>query len=141
MTLQRVRRILEPVLQILNSTVLDRLRLALHTKRSELIHSLHPEEIAAERCPDSIDDVVSAGARDLAVDRINRNAHLSSQIAHALRRFDAGGYGQCLECDGPISVERLSAIPWAALCLSCQQTEDQQREPGAKRPERWTDAA
>jgi DnaK suppressor protein len=130
------------MLQTLNPMVVERLRMALHAKRSELIDSpLHPEEIAAERFADSIDDVVSANARDLAVDRINRNAQLLSQIAQALRRIEAGDYGRCLECDDPIPIGRLSALPWVALCLSCQQAEERLHGSGAYRPERWTDAA
>ncbi|MBJ7595137.1 MAG: TraR/DksA C4-type zinc finger protein [Candidatus Dormibacteraeota bacterium] len=41
------------------------------------------------------------------------------EIDQALARLDAGAYGLCEVCGGPIPGERLRAIPWAALCVPC----------------------
>jgi RNA polymerase-binding protein DksA len=40
-------------------------------------------------------------------------------IEEALERIEEGTYGQCVSCDGKISVERLKAIPYARLCIEC----------------------
>ena len=37
----------------------------------------------------------------------------------ALVKLDDGTYGLCESCEEEISPERLEAIPWAAVCLSC----------------------
>jgi len=37
----------------------------------------------------------------------------------ALRRFDAGTYGVCERCAGPIPAERLAARPAARTCVGC----------------------
>lgn len=38
----------------------------------------------------------------------------------ALVRIDAGNYGFCTECNNMIDTERLSILPMATLCLSCE---------------------
>lgn len=45
------------------------------------------------------------------------------QIDRALDRIDNGAYGQCEgeECGREIGVERLKALPFAALCIDCQR--------------------
>ena len=43
-----------------------------------------------------------------------------SDIDAALARLDAGTYGRCLDCGGPIGRARLEAIPDAARCVVCQ---------------------
>lgn len=42
-------------------------------------------------------------------------------IEGALGRMDAGRYGDCERCGKEITAARLSVIPAAALCMSCQR--------------------
>lgn len=103
----------------------ERARQELLRKKADLIgRRTSAGELALEHFPDAMDQVVSAVQRDVAVDLVNRNALLISQIDRALRRLAAGEYGLCTECDEPIAAKRLRAIPWAALCLSCQEKAD-----------------
>ncbi len=37
-------------------------------------------------------------------------------------------YGRCIECGDAIAFERLDIIPWAQLCLDCQQHEESRTE-------------
>lgn len=46
---------------------------------------------------------------------------LLGQVNDALARFDRGTYGLCEDCGGPIDFARLKALPYAALCIQCQQ--------------------
>lgn len=99
----------------------------LEAKARELRSSCRrTEEIAIERAPDSMDDIVLANERELAVDAINRDALVLQQVSDALRRIRAGTYGVCRECEQPIASKRLAAVPWAALCLTCQEAADQE---------------
>lgn len=41
------------------------------------------------------------------------------QIEKALGRLDAGVYGICEQCGQPIEAERLDAVPYTALCITC----------------------
>lgn len=107
---------------------IERFRRELEAKRRDLAGRRDAESIAIERTPDSMDELVLANERDLTVERLNRETFLLRQVADALDRIAAGEYGTCLECEEPISAKRLAALPWAALCLSCQEAAD--REPG-----------
>lgn len=42
------------------------------------------------------------------------------QIEEALQRIQHGGYGACAECDKPIPLARLEALPYATMCIRCQ---------------------
>jgi DnaK suppressor protein len=57
-------------------------------------------------------------ARDLAV-QVTTEQTLKL-VDDALARFDNGTYGLCLDCGQEIDAARLEAIPYAALCMSCQ---------------------
>lgn len=73
----------------------------------------------------SVGDVVDA-ALDSAQDEINSQlAEVESRelanIEKALRRMRDGSYGQCEECDKPIPMTRLNALPYATYCIECQR--------------------
>ncbi|MDX6474717.1 MAG: hypothetical protein QOH95_228 [Gaiellaceae bacterium] len=44
-----------------------------------------------------------------------------AEIDAALQRIEDGSYGTCEVCGKPIGAERLSAIPWARLCIDDQR--------------------
>ena len=46
------------------------------------------------------------------------------EIDLALARIDDGTYGQCARCGQQIPAERLDAVPYATLCVSCKQLEE-----------------
>lgn len=98
----------------------------LHAQRRELAaRSRGAEALVIEQAPDSMDQLVFASERELAVDSLNRHAMAYHQINRALKRIEAGEFGVCLHCGQAISAKRLTALPWAALCIGCQQAEDQ----------------
>jgi len=46
------------------------------------------------------------------------------QIDDVLSRIERNEYGICTECENEIGAARLEAIPWARLCLQCQEQAD-----------------
>jgi RNA polymerase-binding transcription factor len=46
------------------------------------------------------------------------------QIDTALARLHAGRYGFCSSCSDPIPVARLRALPFATLCVPCQERDE-----------------
>lgn len=57
------------------------------------------------------------------------------EIDDSLRRLykEPEDFGRCERCQGEISMERLELVPWARLCISCQQ----EVESGAGEPAAW----
>ena len=51
---------------------------------------------------------------------------LVRDIDHALQKIDDGTYGTCERCGREIPAERLEAVPYATLCLSCKQLEERE---------------
>ena len=55
---------------------------------------------------------------------LNRNTidmKLLREVSGALHRIETGQFGECLECEEPISDKRLDAVPWARYCVICQE--------------------
>ncbi len=50
---------------------------------------------------------------------------LLQKVNEALERIDNGTYGICEMCGLPIPEERLEALPYANLCITCKQKEEQ----------------
>jgi DnaK suppressor protein len=98
-------------------------RRMLEAKKGELLSGRYKAGgITVERVPDSMEELTLEMERSMAVDTLNRKAALLGQVNDALERIAAGSYGVCLACENSISAKRLAALPWAALCLECQQT-------------------
>lgn len=51
-------------------------------------------------------------------------------VEHALARLEAGGYGQCERCGKAIPIERLEALPYATLCVTCQTEVEREQVSG-----------
>jgi len=58
-------------------------------------------------------------AKDLALRQ--NSEKLLVQVKEALARFERGTYGICQQCRQDIDPARLEALPYANLCLRCQQ--------------------
>jgi RNA polymerase-binding transcription factor DksA len=46
------------------------------------------------------------------------------QVEGALKRIEAGTYGQCERCGGKIEPARLEALPHAPTCIACRRREE-----------------
>jgi DnaK suppressor protein len=79
------------------------------------------EQLQIETFADALDQITSAADRDFAVIRLDQRAKLARELRTALHKIDEGTYGVCEECEEPIAPRRLDAVPFAKLCVSCQQ--------------------
>ncbi len=102
---------------------LSRFKPILEKMREDLIASLKKldESYENELTPEEVE--LSDHMRELK--RINRERSLIedtlSKVEEALKRFDEGTYGKCIDCGGDISIERLEAVPYAQRCLECKK--------------------
>jgi DnaK suppressor protein len=50
-----------------------------------------------------------------------------AEVLAALARLEAGSYGRCMDCGGPVPEPRLEARPATARCVPCQARRDRRR--------------
>jgi DnaK suppressor protein len=85
------------------------------------------DDIAIEPSPDPVDEVQRASERALAISNVDRDAKQLRSARAALRRIREGTYGLCEQCEEAIHPKRLAALPWALLCIQCQEEADTRR--------------
>lgn len=79
-------------------------------------YTLHMADIAT----DSYDREFSLGLASNAQD-------ILYQIDEALKRVKEKRFGSCLLCEKPIPKKRLTALPYAGMCVPCQSKEETKR--------------
>jgi DnaK suppressor protein len=104
-------------------------------------HRLHEEERRTRRQVESLrrsfDDIVAASEQVATDDEHDPEGHTIAwerqqvaalleaaevrlaELADASARLDAGDYGRCSRCGGPIAEPRLEAIPTTTTCVGC----------------------
>ena len=71
----------------------------------------------ADQASDSYD-------KDLANSLSETERARLSAVEKALKRVEEGTYGLCEDCAKPIPLPRLKVLPFAKLCVNCQQSEE-----------------
>ncbi len=81
--------------------------------------------------PDPTDRATLETDRNFTLRIRDRERKLIAKIREALERIDAGTYGVCELCGGPISEKRLMARPVTTMCIACKsRMEDQEKIRG-----------
>ena len=99
-------------------------RKTLKAKQAELAKTRGLESIAIERSADVLEEADYKTARELAIAGLNRESSVRRSVESALIRLQDGSFGICLHCGDEISKRRLAAVPWAPLCIACQEAAD-----------------
>ena len=111
---------------------LNQFRTILTAKQTELRRSTGRRDgIAIERTADALDETQFAAARELTGRSLELQSKLLRNVRSALGRIEEGTYGTCLECEEEISLKRLQAMPWATLCIACQEGADRGSHQGS----------
>ena len=78
-------------------------------------------EASAERSPDptSADGGSMAFELEKELTLDENTKHLLNQIDHALVLIKKKKYGICEQCQGPIPIARLEALPYSSNCKDC----------------------
>ncbi|MDD5610039.1 MAG: TraR/DksA C4-type zinc finger protein [Candidatus Omnitrophica bacterium] len=106
-------------------------------KKSELIEQInHISEDTLKKSPKEASGDISSYTyhmADVATDTYDREFSMSLasndraifyEIEDALKKIEDGTYGICEECKDFIAKVRLRAIPYARLCLKCQEKKE-----------------
>jgi DnaK suppressor protein len=93
---------------------------------------LAEEEITLENTEDEGDLATISHNKELLYNLHESDFQRLKSIQEALKRMDRGEYGECLRCGEDINETRLMAVPWATLCIQCQ--EEAEKEGATSRP-------
>ena len=63
--------------------------------------------------------------RELSMNIASSEQEILYEIDDALKRLDDGSFGVCQQCNQPITMSRLKAVPYASLCINCQRSKEQ----------------
>ena len=114
---------------------LARLRKALTEEYDNLVRSLNrsrqaEEEILLEKTEDEGDLALISHNKELLYNLAETDFRRLKAIEDALHRMDREEYGECAGCGDDINEKRLLAVPWATMCIGCQ--EEAERENSAE---------
>lgn len=100
-------------------------------KQSELIDIVqrtenYGREVDAEgEAMDIADKASSSYTKEFMFSKSNSDRQLLQRVAEALERIESRSYGECANCSSQVERKRLAAVPWAHLCIKCQELEEQ----------------
>lgn len=115
----------------LSQKQLDKFKSLLSEKRRRLLEQAHETLenemiLSADDRFDEVDQASSEYMQAFSFRLRGRERHLLNKIEHALRKIDEGNYGECEECEEPISTKRLEARPEAPLCIQCKEAQEKE---------------
>jgi DnaK suppressor protein len=89
------------------------------------------EEIRIEKTEDEGDLAAISHDRDVLSSLHEGKFARLQLIQKAIETIDHGQYGVCVVCEGTINEKRLDAVPWAAMCIECQEKTEVERQSSA----------
>lgn len=101
--------------------------------RQDMVQSGGTESFnqVAGEAPDAGDRSVADLTSDLEAADIERHGGAIQDVAAARMRIADGSYGECVDCGGEISFERLKVNPTALRCIRCQEVYEKTHGAGA----------
>ena len=121
----------------LNKAQIKQFRQLLLTERAKLVSEIRSIAQDASKSPREASGDLSAYTlhmadmaadtyeRELSMNIVSSEQELLYQIDDALKRLDDGTYGVCTQCNKPITMSRLKAVPYASMCVACQRAKEQ----------------
>ena len=79
------------------------------------------EEIQLENTEDEGDLATFSHNKELLYNLHESDFARLRFIGEVIKALDRGQYGECVRCGNGINEKRLLAVPWAALCIQCQE--------------------
>jgi RNA polymerase-binding protein DksA len=106
---------------------LEKLEQKLKEQRAVLLSRLQVKgdsDLADTANPDRADLAQDYFSQDRQTALYDRMEGTLEQIEGALERIEMGVYGKCERCGKDISSARLEALPYAELCIECQEEQE-----------------
>ena len=109
---------------------LKKFKQGLLEKKAELIDIVHKTEDygretnSPDEAMDIADKASSSYTKEFMFSKSNSDRRFIQMVSEALERIEDRTYGECLECGEQVERKRLDAVPWARLCLKCQEVQE-----------------
>jgi DnaK suppressor protein len=115
----------------MNKTQLNKFKKLLLAKRDAIIRKAQQTlsedmTLDANELPDEMDLASTEYLQSFTFRLRGREKSFLGKIQKALAKIEDGSFGNCENCDSPISLKRLEARPETTLCIKCK--EEQERE-------------
>jgi len=81
-------------------------------------------EADGEATQDIADKAANSYTKEFLFSLSNSERELLQQVDEALVRIAERRFGVCASCDDAMNMKRLEAVPWARLCISCQEKQE-----------------
>ena len=81
-------------------------------------------EADGEATQDIADKAANSYTKEFLFSLSNSERDMLQMVDDALFRIDDRRFGVCAACEEEMNLKRLEAVPWARLCLSCQQKQE-----------------
>ena len=81
-------------------------------------------EADGEATQDVADKAANSYTKEFLFSLSNSEREMLQQVDDALVRIADRRYGICAACEDTMNLKRLEAVPWARLCISCQQKQE-----------------
>ena len=81
-------------------------------------------EADGEPSQDIADKAANSYTKEFLFSLSNSERRLLQQVDDALARIADRRYGVCASCEDSMNLKRLQAVPWATLCISCQEKQE-----------------
>ncbi len=81
-------------------------------------------EADGEATQDVADKAANSYTKEFLFSLSSTERDLLQMVDQALLRIDERRFGVCTACEEEMNLKRLEAVPWAKLCLSCQQKQE-----------------
>ena len=101
----------------------------LQQKKQEILETFtknknYGMEADGEPSQDIADKAANSYTKEFLFSLSNSERLLLQQVDDALSRIESRRYGVCASCEDNLNLKRLQAVPWATLCISCQEKQE-----------------
>jgi DnaK suppressor protein len=119
-----------PKKKSLTKTQLAKISSMLQERQARLLGGGHRRPVGLDedqdRGGDEVDVATLSQHHEMNLDARVRESRELQLIGRALAKIQDGSYGICEECEEPIAIARLEALPFAQYCIDCQERLDEQ---------------
>src|SRR5512138_3410794 len=81
-------------------------------------------EADGEATQDVADKAANSYTKEFLFSLSNTERELLQLLDDALARLDSRRFGVCISCEEEMNLKRLEAVPWARLCIACQEKQE-----------------